>query len=48
MKNFILSLLKLIMRILLILIWGCCRFAELFFAQVNKWLKELINNPRIL
>lgn len=45
MKDFLLNILKLIGKLLLIALWGCCRLAELLLQQINLFLQFLITKP---
>jgi hypothetical protein len=45
-KKLLRSLLGILIRILLTLIWAALRIAEIFFSQLAKWLKDYINRIR--
>jgi hypothetical protein len=36
------AILKILFKIFLILLWGCCRIAELILKQVNEFLNYII------
>ncbi len=40
--RFIKWLLRTIWKISLILLWGVLRISELILAEINKWLKKII------
>jgi hypothetical protein len=46
MKKLLRSLLAILFRILLTVIWGALRICEIFFGQLGKWLKEYIQRIR--
>ena len=46
MKKFLRWLIGILLRLLLTLLWGCLRLLEVFFGEMNKWVKALINNFR--
>ena len=45
MKNIILSILKIILKLLLLCLWGIFRLAEMIFQQINIALQHFITKP---
>lgn len=43
MKDFVLNILKLILKIILLVLWGACRLSELCLQQIGVFLQSIIN-----
>jgi hypothetical protein len=43
--NILWTILKIIFKILVILLWGVCRLSELILSQINVFLQYLVNKP---
>ncbi len=46
MKKILRTLFGILLRITHTIIWGALRLAEIFFAQLGKWLKDYIQRIR--
>lgn len=41
--SFIKWILRTVWKVAIILLWGVCRLLEVILAEINKWLKKIIN-----
>ena len=44
-RKFIWSIVKIIFKLILILLWGFARLGELILQQINQFLQHLITKP---